>query len=59
MSYQNQCAALVSSKSRSFYQSSATEKIAIELAVKACEESNSGSCEVAYSECSKPIFRKF
>ncbi|MBE0315817.1 MULTISPECIES: DUF4189 domain-containing protein [Xanthomonas] len=59
LSYQNQCAALVSSKSRSFYQSSATEKIAIELAVKACEESNSGSCEVAYSECSKPIFRKF
>ncbi|MXV34943.1 hypothetical protein DYQ91_18945 [Xanthomonas sp. LMG 8989] len=50
---------MVSSKSRSFYQSSATEKIAIELAVKACEESNSGSCEVAYSECSKPIFRKF
>ncbi|ATS21688.1 DUF4189 domain-containing protein [Xanthomonas phaseoli pv. phaseoli] len=59
LSYQNQCAALVSSQSRSFYQSSATEKNAIQLAVKACEATNSGSCKVAYSECSKPIFRKF
>ncbi|RFF51650.1 DUF4189 domain-containing protein [Xanthomonas campestris] len=59
LSYQNQCAALVSSHSQSFYQSSSTEKIAIGLAVKSCEGSNSGSCKVVYSECSEPIFRKF
>ncbi|MEA9482699.1 DUF4189 domain-containing protein [Xanthomonas campestris] len=59
LSYQNQYAALMSSQSQGFYQSSPTKKMAIGLAVKNCETSNAGSFEVVYSECFEPVFRKY
>ncbi|WP_456361848.1 DUF4189 domain-containing protein [Xanthomonas arboricola] len=59
LTYQNQCSALVSSSSQTFFQASPTEARAINLAQKSCEESDSGSCKVMYSECTKPIFRKY
>ncbi|WP_372176894.1 DUF4189 domain-containing protein [Xanthomonas axonopodis pv. phyllanthi] len=59
LTYQNQCAALISSSSQTFFQASPTEARAINLATKSCEESDSGSCKVMYSECTKPIFNKY
>ncbi|WP_239687053.1 DUF4189 domain-containing protein [Xanthomonas nasturtii] len=59
LSYQNQCAALVSSNSQSFYHSSVSKKAAIKSASKSCEASDTGSCKVIYSECSEPFFRKY
>ncbi|UZB01843.1 DUF4189 domain-containing protein [Xanthomonas citri pv. fuscans] len=59
LSYQNQCAALVSSSSRSFYHSSASKKTAIKSASRSCEASDTGSCKVIYFECSDPIFKKY
>ncbi|MCC8556379.1 DUF4189 domain-containing protein [Xanthomonas hortorum] len=57
--YRNQCAALVSTQSDSFYQGSATKERAIDLAMRSCKKSNGGECKVLYSECSEPIFRKY
>ncbi|MDV2451203.1 hypothetical protein GGR79_002241 [Xanthomonas arboricola] len=56
LTYKNQCSALVSSDSESFFQASPTEIRATSLAKKSCKASNSGSCKVVYSECTKPIF---
>ncbi|MCE4317463.1 DUF4189 domain-containing protein [Xanthomonas hortorum pv. gardneri] len=57
--YRNQCAALVSTQSDSFYQGSATKERAIDLAMRSCKKSNGGECKVLYSECSEPIFRRY
>ncbi|MEA5148544.1 DUF4189 domain-containing protein [Xanthomonas arboricola] len=58
LTYKNQCSALVASDSESFFQASPTEVRAINLAKKSCKASNSGPCNVVYSECTKPIFIK-
>ncbi|WP_081422257.1 DUF4189 domain-containing protein [Xanthomonas cannabis] len=57
--YRNQCAALVSTQSDSFYQGSATKERAIDLAVGNCKKSKSGDCKVLYSGCSDPVFKKY
>nr|WP_043889289.1 DUF4189 domain-containing protein [Xanthomonas hortorum] len=57
--YYNQCAALVASRSESFFQASPTEQRAINSATKNCEENGGGSCTVMYSGCTKPIFNKY
>ncbi|AZR22572.1 MULTISPECIES: DUF4189 domain-containing protein [Xanthomonas] len=57
--YRNQCAALVSTQSDSFYQGSATKERAIDLAIGNCKKSRSGECKVLYSGCSDPIFKKY
>lgn len=50
--YRNQCAALISSDTKSFSQGSATEKRAIDLAMSRCLKSGGGdSCKVKYSGC--------
>ncbi|WP_082925799.1 DUF4189 domain-containing protein [Xanthomonas nasturtii] len=59
LTYQNQCSALVSSSSETFFQASPTETRAINLATKSCEKSDGGLCKVMYSECTKPIFNKY
>ncbi|APP74566.1 DUF4189 domain-containing protein [Xanthomonas vesicatoria] len=57
--YRNQCAALVSGDSGSFFQASPTEQRAIEIAKRKCAKNGGGSCKVVYSECTSPIFRKY
>lgn len=60
LDYHNQCAALTASQTTgSFFQGAATEELATDLAMKNCENSGGGSCRVVYSECTKPIFRRF
>lgn len=59
LAYHNQCAALASSPTETFFQASPTEERAAKLAMSFCKQSNSGSCKVTYSECTKPIFRKY
>lgn len=57
--YHNQCSAIASSQGASFFQASPTEQRAVDLAMKHCQEDNTGTCKVFYSECTKPIFRKY
>ena len=59
LTYYNQCAALVASDSQSFFQASVSERRSIKLAKESCEESNSGTCKVIYSECTEPIFWRY
>ncbi len=60
LDYHNQCAALTASQTTgSFFQGAATEELATDLAMKNCENSGGGSCRIVYSECTKPIFRRF
>ncbi|MCC8537624.1 DUF4189 domain-containing protein [Xanthomonas axonopodis pv. poinsettiicola] len=57
--YRNQCAAMVSTQSDSFYQGSATKERAIDLAMDNCKKNAPGECKVLYSDCSEPLFRKY
>ncbi|WP_337998732.1 MULTISPECIES: DUF4189 domain-containing protein [Xanthomonas] len=57
--YKNQCAALVSSDTKSFSQGSATEERAVDLAKGRCEKSGGKECRLMYSGCSDPIFKKY
>ncbi|MFA0925037.1 DUF4189 domain-containing protein [Xanthomonas fragariae] len=57
--YRNQCAALVSSRTQSFFQASASKENSIEIATRVCEKSDTGVCKTVYSECSEPIFRNY
>ncbi|PPU70537.1 hypothetical protein XcuCFBP2542_18605 [Xanthomonas cucurbitae] len=57
--YKNQCAALVASKSQSFFESSASEEESISSGLDACKKSKVGGCRVVYSECSEPIFKRY
>ncbi|PPT44582.1 MULTISPECIES: DUF4189 domain-containing protein [Xanthomonas] len=57
--YKNQCSALIASDSQSFFQASPTESRAVELAKENCEKTGASSCKVIYSECTKPVFRKY
>ncbi|GFM81389.1 hypothetical protein PSCICN_20810 [Pseudomonas cichorii] len=59
LTYYNQCAALVASDSQSFFQASVSERRSIKLAKESCEDSDSGTCKVIYSECTEPIFWRY
>ncbi|QHG89069.1 MULTISPECIES: DUF4189 domain-containing protein [Xanthomonas] len=59
LAYHNQCAALASSQTDTFFQASGTEGRAAKLAMQSCKDSNGGSCKVRYSECTNPVFRKY
>ncbi|WP_407315393.1 DUF4189 domain-containing protein [Pseudomonas sp. nanlin1] len=59
LTFHNQCAALVSSDSQSFFQGAVSERRSIKLAKKSCEASDSGPCKVMYSECTDPIFWRY
>lgn len=57
--FKNQCAALVATNKRSFFQSAESDDIAVKLAKNDCEKYGGGNCSVIYSGCSDPIFRKY
>ena len=57
--YFNQCAALVSTKTRSFFQGAESKEIAIDLATKDCNAHGSGQCSIIYSGCTDPVFRRY
>ncbi|PPT73861.1 hypothetical protein XaplCFBP3122_18950 [Xanthomonas arboricola pv. populi] len=57
--YQNQCAAFASSSVGTFFQASPTEERAMKLALRFCEKNHGLDCKIAYSECTKPVFRKY
>ncbi|WP_078517016.1 DUF4189 domain-containing protein [Xanthomonas axonopodis] len=59
LTYRNQCSALASSQRDTFFQSSSTKEAAIEGVLDVCKKSNSGSCNVMYSGCSDPLFKKY
>lgn len=54
LTFRNQCAAVVSSKTQSFAQGAPYEADAIAAGQKLCRESNSGECWVYFSGCSLP-----
>ncbi|MGX0954764.1 hypothetical protein AB7M18_000892 [Pseudomonas viridiflava] len=56
--FRNQCAAVVSSKTDSFFQGAESEEIALDLAMKSCEKLGS-PCSVIYSACTDPVFKKY
>ncbi|ATS63186.1 MULTISPECIES: DUF4189 domain-containing protein [Xanthomonas] len=57
--FRNQCAALVATTNKSFFQSAESDSIAIRLARSDCNKYDGGDCKVIYSGCSDPIFRKY
>ncbi len=57
--YRNQCAAFAASHSDTYFQAAESKEVAVQLAKKSCEKSETGSCKVMYSDCTDPIFRKY
>ncbi|MEA9710818.1 DUF4189 domain-containing protein [Xanthomonas campestris] len=59
LTYKNQCAVSVSSEKKSFFQGAESKEVATNLAMKDCESYGGGKCNIIYSGCSDPIFKKY
>lgn len=55
LAFRNQCAAVVSSSTKSFANGAAHEEDAVAAGQEQCKKSNTGECWVYYSGCSLPV----